>query len=455
MPIAPEDLDGYFADDEAEEAAERRAIEEESTPAVNGTHYPRATQEQRERAAVTTARHSAWANLVTPVTSDWLSIAPPKREWLLRDSRTPNCAGVLPLGKAGQLIGEGGGSKTMAMIQLAISIATGTPWLDTFSVPEAGPVLLVLGEEDAEEVQRRIYSATRRLRAALPAGAIVTVPLAGHPCALIERSRDGNGAETEFLRWLRSFIASSPWKLIVLDPLSRFAGPDAEKDNAQATRFVQAVESLATASGATVLTTHHTNQPSRAPGARLDGTSGRGSTALVDGFRWSAGLKVHVSELAGDEARVHLRKTVELTHNKSNYSQEFEPVMLRRDLDNGGVLVPLDAADVELLTKANDGSVKRAERTAAQRAEQSEREGEEDRAVLDAVRAKPGIPLGDLRMAVKALARCSSERADVAIVRVSAFLDIREGARKAKLHFPPVDASAVPTHLRTSLVAAT
>jgi hypothetical protein len=416
--------------------------------------YPAPTKEQRDRARTSTPRQDPWSRLVTPVPPEWTNEPPPNRAWLLRDRRTPTCAGVLPLGKAGQVIGEGGGSKTMAMIQLAVAVATGTDWLGTFSVADPGRVLLVLGEEDREEVQRRVYSATRRLRVPLARDAIVTLPLAGEPCSFIERGANGNGAETAFLRWLRTLIKASAWKLIVLDPLSRFAGPDAERDNAQGTRFVQVVESLSAISGATALATHHTNQPSRAQGARLDSTSGRGSTALVDGFRWSAGFKVHIADVEGQETRLHLRKTVEFSHNKSNYSQEFEPLMLRRDLEHGGVLLPLGAEDAQFVTKPDEGAAKRAREAAAKQSEQQAREVTEDRAVLEAVTRNPGLSTSKLIPKIRALVgACGQERAEVAIARVAPFLDVTKGSRNADLHSPttdPAKLARLPAHLRPS-----
>jgi len=432
MAIPPNDVEGFF----------------EAHTRVNGVGDPHASSDPLQRDAVKIAREATWASLVTPVDPAWIVTPPPPRLWLLRDQRTPNCAGVFPLGKAGELIAESGGSKTMVTIQLAIAIATATPWLDMFSVASPGRVLLLLAEEDREEVQRRIHSAARRLRVDLPHDSIVTLPLSGHPCALLERGERGNSVETDFMRWLRDEVAASSWKLIVFDPLSRFAGPDAEKDNAQGTRFVQAIESFARPSETSVLATHHTNQPSRAAGVRLDGTSGRGSTSLVDGFRWSVGLKVHIADLDGQETSLHLRKTIEFTHIKSNYSLEFEPLMLRRDADNGGVLVPLDGADVAMLREANHGASPRGARAAAKNSEQAAKEVIEDRAVVRIVGETPGIPLGALRIAIKAAVGCGSDRADVAIERVRKFLDVIDGKQGAKLrHLPAV--SRLPENLRT------
>jgi hypothetical protein len=98
-----------------------------------------------------------WASRLTPAPLDWYTTAPPKRTWLLRDNRHPKRRGVLPLGKVGQFIAAGGIGKTTTGAQLAVAVATGTPWLGCLEVDSPGRVLFVVGEEDVEECQRKLY----------------------------------------------------------------------------------------------------------------------------------------------------------------------------------------------------------------------------------------------------------------------------------------------------------
>src|SRR5262249_25635901 len=100
---------------------------------------------------------TVWADRVVHAEPEWYTKPPERRSWLLRDQRTDS--GVLPLGKVGMLAGAGGAGKTMALTQLAVAVATGTPWLGVLEVAAQGNVLLILGEEDAEEVRRRLYRA--------------------------------------------------------------------------------------------------------------------------------------------------------------------------------------------------------------------------------------------------------------------------------------------------------
>jgi RecA-family ATPase len=326
-----------------------------------------------------------WDTLVTPVTSEWFERKPPTRLWLLRDGRRKGMDGVLPLGKVGQFIAAGGVGKTMALIQLALAVASGSKWLDTFPVPPEGKgrVLLALGEEDLEEAQRRAYNAHDSRGHARPAdGEIVLLPLAGVPCAMLERGELGNSRETAFLVWLRDYLVrevkrtGQPWRLIVIDPLSRFAGPDAETDNAAGTRFVQALESIARLTGAVVLFSHHTNKLVRHDGAEVTGAGGRGSSSIFDGCRWEASLGVERVALEDPETRERLGELVTLAFTKSNYSLRGESLALRRAA--GGPLVPLDEIDRETVTAAKGGGAARARKSEEKAAEREARARKEE-----------------------------------------------------------------------------
>lgn len=268
--------------------------------------------------------------------SDWFSAAPPPRQWLLeRDDIETNGhtrQGVLALGKVGLLIAAGGVGKTMALTQLAIAVAVGGKWLGTFHAPSSGGrVLLALAEEDAEEIRRRVYNAAccmqlTDVQRKLASERIVALPLAGTSVALTE-SDGKNTVESTTLTALRTRLQNSgEWSLIILDPLSRFA-VGAETDNAAATRFIEAAESLTKSPGTpTVLIAHHTNKISRADEDNDSVADSRGVSGLTDGVRWAARL----TRLDDNVARIAVRK--------SNYALYGAPVMLVRDQQYSGAL---------------------------------------------------------------------------------------------------------------------
>ncbi len=383
-----------------------------SKPLAAADEWEAAQAAQAEQVQLAT-----WRSRITPVSAEWYSVAPPARRWLLRDARRPELDGLLPRGKSAQLIAEGGAGKTMALIQLAAAIATGDDWFGVFRPWAPGRVFLGLGEEDAEEVRRRVYRATRSGRTP-PDGSIVALPLFGVECALLERDDNRSTSPTVFLRELRDYLVSSgPWDLIVLEPLSRFAGPDAEIDNAAATRFVQAVESIVEMTGAVVMVAHHTNKMSRG-GGPVNGAAGRGSTALFDGFRWQASL-----------AKGEHKDLVTLAFTKSNYSREAEDLILRRD--DQGILQPVGAADLEHIASVMDGSTariwkaaQREEERAAARAQREEREAAK-RAALERQRtAKLAAErMAEERALVKVLRRAAGVRTDALRSELAAELD--------------------------------
>lgn len=283
--------------------------------------------------------------------ADWLTTAPPKRRWLLEAPDGDDQRGWLPLGKVGMLAAGGGFGKTQVLCQLALSVATGRDWLGTFHVAEPGRVLLALGEEDAEEIRRRLYRAADAMKLGardleIAADNIVALPLAGTPVALTESDLSGNVTESAVLASLRAKLTDDEWRLVILDPLSRWAGSDTEKDNAAATRFVEAVETLTQAKGGpTVLVSHHTTKAARQEGEGEE-TAARGASALTDGMRWVATM---TRKKMGD------LETAVLELKKSNYSMRGNPVDLVTDGE--GVFRPMTDAERQL-AEAKDREAK-------------------------------------------------------------------------------------------------
>jgi len=108
----------------------------------------------------------------------------------------------------------------------------------------------------------------------------------------------GNGTRNDFQRmpFLTQFRqeltkvserSKAGFALVVMDPLSRFAGPDVEKDNSAATSYVAAVETLCALPGTpTVINAHHSSKTSGQNGK----SDARGVTGIQDGFRSNTSL---------------------------------------------------------------------------------------------------------------------------------------------------------------------
>lgn len=277
-----------------------------------------------------------------PLDTTWLAEAPPERPWLLRrraDDKGDVTKGFLPRGKVGMVVAKGGAGKTMALIQLALAVATGRDWLEYQTAKPSGRVLLALGEEDEIELRRRVYRAFEAMwpvdgrekeqaRQAIHER-IVALPLAGLAVAFVNTDpRTREVTQTAALDALRSKLedGGEPWSLIVLDPLSRFAGAETETDNAAATRFVQAIESLVSVPGnPTVLVAHHTTKTSRkGDDNALDATAARGASALTDGVRW-------VLSMLPEGSDGMLSRLVQIQLSKSNYGPPAPPISVIRE----------------------------------------------------------------------------------------------------------------------------
>lgn len=359
-------------------------------------------------AAKANAAANPWASKFRVAPPDWYTASPPPRRWLLRDARTENRDGVFPLGKVGLLAAAGGSGKTSAAAQLAVAVATGTSWLDAFDVPNPGKVLLVLGEEDDEECHRRLYRAARQIGSEAWPTNITVAPLAGVTCPLVHGLEDA-----PFLGWLRDYVAGTgPYALIILDPISRFASAEMETDNAAATRYVVALESLiAPSGGASILGCHHTNQTSRGEGATVDITSVRGVSGITDAARW-----VSVMGVARFACDGRIDSAVTLAMAKSNYSMFAAPIMLR--YGEGGALVPMSDEERTSFDRARNDADPQAKRQRRREQTATDARVKEDDIAIGIVGEQPGIVLRDLLRLVKARAHVADKKADTIITRV-------------------------------------
>jgi hypothetical protein len=393
-------------------------------------------------------------NVGAAVPDDWYSELPPKRDFVFTDRRTAYTGhagdGFMVRGKVGVLVAEGGMGKSHTIVGAAVSVGCGTPLFGVWQPTRTGRVYVGLYEEDEAEAQRRLYYAAKLADATPPRGSIHVAAMGAKRCAFLARDRSsGEPVPTPYFASLASFLRSSgPWDLVLLDPQSRIAGSQAEVDPHWGTTYVSLLEELVDAAGgAALLWSCHSPQWARQEGAKV---KARGTTALEDGARlvliMSSERPKKPRKGDEDEGPPQVEDATDepvivLEVKKSNYTRKPENVLLRRAED--GALVPLNGSEVEAhvagrLVTTSDR--KRADREA----HEAKRRADENAAVHQAVRERPGIPLRDLQVRVCALAPCGKERAEIAVARVAPSLIVRPGPRGAKLHFPPTEATTVP-----------
>lgn len=333
----------------------------------------------------------------------YLTTQPPPRRWLLRHPTRDGYPvprgegdGLLPLGKVGILASEGGAGKTNVAIALGVSLVTGRPWLGYFHVDpdvQGRMVFIGLAEEDAEEIHRRVYNVAQLYQLtpaerALVAERLVALPLAGRGVALVGFGADGRTlVDSPALVALRNRLNDSalPWSLVLLDPLIRWSGPDVEKDNAVATRFVQALETVTQVQGhPTAFLPHHSSKLSRRAGGAADA---RGVTGLTDGVRWVGSIRVETAEAW-------------FAQTKSNYSRPMlDEVHLTRDA--GGLLRAMTDSEVAEHARAAEETVDK--RQAKKDEKQDDKIKKLMPVLLDAIRRANPKPTsrGDIAALVK------------------------------------------------------
>tara|TARA_R110000782_G_C14811929_1_gene412876 strand:- start:946 stop:3144 length:2199 start_codon:yes stop_codon:yes gene_type:complete len=215
---------------------------------------------------------------------------PPPREYLLKH---PGGDGFLPRGKVGLFSAAGGTGKTTALVQLAVAIATREPWLNHFEIGESSgrDVLMLLAEEDEDEVWRKIFYTCKNMgltrdQQRLVDKHVITEALAGHSTPLMKQAEHGNPVGTHHSDALMERLnQGNDWGLVVIDPISRFAGINVEGDNTIATRFVVELERFTQAPGnPSLLGAGHTSKEARRTGT----ADQRGVTGLFDAVRWVA-----------------------------------------------------------------------------------------------------------------------------------------------------------------------
>lgn len=307
----------------------------------------------------------------------WLTEKPPARRFLVKyrhpghggnAPETP--VGFLPMGEVCMLAAAGASGKTFLAISLALAVAgCRERWLDGNGAPsplvmarEPGRVALVLAEDRADEIRRRIQAQTDLdgIDPKAIMGRIVILPREGMPegdPALVCENppKSGSYVASPFGVQLRAELearaGADGWALVVLDPLSAFGGPAAETDNAAATAVIREIERLTELPGApAVLLTHHTRKlktDDKGKEKPMDVDDIRGASGLVNRVRWAM-MGRPKGETAGGGARI-----TEWSVVKFNYGPPMPDMLVAQArYASGAVRVALPG---EKVVSADDG----------------------------------------------------------------------------------------------------
>jgi RecA-family ATPase len=252
---------------------------------------------------------------------------------------------VLP-GKSAVLGGFGGVSKTQLAIQLSIAIVLGIPFME--KAVKSGGAMLILGEEDRDEIARRVsavvrfqkltHEEIRRIEENM-----LAFPLVGQDTGLTAIT---NGAldVTAFARGIvHAAVTMGNVRLIVLDHLALFHGGDfnAREDAALTMRVVN---HIAQETGASVLVLAHTPKSANQKD-ESDASMVSGSTAFVDQARgaWILSAMREQEAKKFNLSNEDRRQYVSLAIVKNNYGPSGDVYWFQRTSHDGvGLLEPVN-----------------------------------------------------------------------------------------------------------------
>jgi len=178
----------------------------------------------------------------------------PGQRWLIQDLWGRSAVGLI------------GGSpkvgKSWLGLDLALSVASGTPALDRFGVEDRGRALVYLAEDGLPQVRSRIESlcSHRGLEIQGLDLAVITAPI-----LRLDTGRDQDR--------LRVLVERLRPRLLLLDPLVRLHSKD-ENSSQEIACFLSYFRDLQRSFGTAIILVHHTSKKSRArPGQSLRGSS--------------------------------------------------------------------------------------------------------------------------------------------------------------------------------------
>ena len=264
----------------------------------------------------------------------------------------------MPAGVLGMIASPGGVGKTNLLLSLAGHVAAGVDWCG-LKVMQSGAVAIVLGEEDDGECQRRIQWSWNVLdpdaRSRAAARTLVLALAGTGDNRLVEENKQTGPQKSKRAEDLVAYLKQKGaelggWSLVVVDPFARFAGMDAEKDNASATSTITVLEELLRLPGSpTVLFSHHCRKGKKEDEGTDPVEMIRGSSAIKDGARWVAMLERRTTDADGNgQAVLRVVKT-----NRTSWDYALELKTLKGVVTGGE---PKLVADIRAERAAENGS---------------------------------------------------------------------------------------------------
>jgi hypothetical protein len=182
--------------------------------------------------------------------------------------------GIWPRDAYGVFAAEDKAGKTWAILDLAISVAAGTPWLGHFPCPPAGRVLVFLGEGGERAMIRRLRAVAAHKHVDLEELAEARLLRLCFRVPTLTSGEDLAAVEAE--------LAGRPAALVVIDPLYLAVGHGATGANLYAMGAVlSAIQGVCQQAGAALVVVTHWNKTGDGTGVQRISGVGPGAWGRV------------------------------------------------------------------------------------------------------------------------------------------------------------------------------
>jgi RecA-family ATPase len=266
---------------------------------------------------------------------------------------------MIVAGKYVVLGGPGGVSKTMLALGLAVQIALGQSWASRPVLQ--GLSMLFLGEEDSEEVYRRLNAVARNLTPTdWPSimNCVRAFPAAGKDIRLVHLQGDNpeaTGFDSDIIALADEFAAQQacPVRLIVIDH-ARLALSGNLNDAAHVTELTRQLTNIAVVTGAAVMLLAHSPKSTLGKQEETNAADIAGSAAFVDNSRCT----MVVTTLRADEGKaLGIPETAcssyaRLMVVKNNYGATGTKIYFHRRYDADFQVAPLEPVTLQPVPKA-------------------------------------------------------------------------------------------------------
>jgi len=190
---------------------------------------------------------------------------PTRLDWLVDDAWVDRSVGFIS--------GRSKSYKTWLALDLALSIVSGSAFLDRYSVRRTGPVLLIQEEDPASVLQERLRLVAKS-KGMLPKvtearSDFVRVEYPDYPLHIINLQSFSLGS-TEKVAQVRKLIAELNPVMVILDPLIVMLGQGVDEYKAnEVSAVLQSVKMWREEFGCSVLIVHHWNKGKTEEGERF------------------------------------------------------------------------------------------------------------------------------------------------------------------------------------------